>query len=86
MRNAGISSHGPFLFLRVFLAVSFILLLSHQAALHSALAANGIADGETVSIETVTIEGLLHTKPETILRLLPRSVPAEFTRAGGRGV
>lgn len=81
MRNAGISSRGPSLFLRVFLAVSVILLLSHQAALHSALAANGIADGETVSIETVTIEGLLHTKPETILRLLPRSVPAEFTRA-----
>ena len=47
----------------------------------SALAAKGIAEGETVSIEAVHIEGLIHTEQETILRLLPRSLPAEFTRA-----
>lgn len=57
------------------------LVLSHQAAVSAALAANGITDGETVTIETVRIEGLIHTKQETILRLLSRSVPGAFTQA-----
>jgi len=66
---------------RLFLAFCLVFALSHPAEINSALAANGITDGETVSIETVQIEGLIHTKQETILRLLPRSLPAEFTRA-----
>ncbi|MDZ4733570.1 MAG: hypothetical protein SGJ16_08285 [Nitrospirota bacterium] len=67
--------------LPLFLAACLVLALGHQVALSSALAANGIADGETVRIDTVHIEGLIHTEQATILRLLPRSVPAEFTRA-----
>jgi hypothetical protein len=63
------------------LAVCFGLALTQIGAVTAALAANGMAEGETVSIETVQIEGLIYTKPETIVRLLPRSLPAEFTRA-----
>ena len=74
-----VSSSSPILF-RLFPAACLVLALSHPAAVNSALAANGIVDGETVSIETVQIEGLIHTKQETILRLLPRSLPAEFSR------
>jgi len=66
---------------RLVLAACFVLALSYQAAVSSALAANGIVDGETVRIDTVHIKGLIHTEQETILRLLPRSLPAEFTKA-----
>jgi outer membrane protein assembly factor BamA len=37
-------------------------------------------DSEIVRIEDICVEGLIHTKPETIVRLLPRSVPGPFTR------
>ena len=63
------------------LAVCFGLVLTQIGAVTAALAANGMAEGETVSVESVQIEGLIHTKQETIIRLLPRSLPAEFTRA-----
>jgi outer membrane protein assembly factor BamA len=74
-------SNGPHFFFRLFLTACLLLALSHRATISSALAANGFTDGETVSIERVQIEGLVHTKQETILRLLPRSLPAEFTQA-----
>jgi hypothetical protein len=80
MRYNYIISSGLNKLFRLILAACLILALSHQAGVRSALAANGIADVETVRIDTVHIEGLLHTKQETILRLLPRSLPAEFTR------
>lgn len=66
---------------RLFLATVLGLALSHQAAAGAALAANGSEDGETVTIEAVRIEGLIHTKQETILRLLSRTVPSTFTQA-----
>ena len=81
MRYSYIISSGPHMLFRLFLAACLVLALSHQAAVSSALAANGVADGETVRIDMVHIEGLIHTEQETILRLLPRSLPAEFTRA-----
>ena len=81
MRYSYIISSGPHFLFRLFLAVCLILALSHQAVVSSALAANGIAEGETVQIDTVHVEGLIHTEQETIIRLLPRSLPAEFTRA-----
>ena len=81
MRYIYIISSGLHFLFRLFLTTCLALALSHQATVGSALAANGITDGETVSIETVQIEGLIHTKQETIIRLLPRSLPAEFTRA-----
>lgn len=75
-----ISSRSPILF-RLLLSAWIVLAPTHQAIVGSALAANGIMDGETVWIDTVHIEGLIHTKQETIVRLLPRSLPAEFNRA-----
>ncbi len=81
MRHVHInSSSSPILF-QPFLIACVILVLFHPATVGFALAANGIADGETVWIDAVHIEGLIHTKPETIVRLLPRSLPGEFTRA-----
>lgn len=80
MRHICIVSSGPHILFQLFLASCLALALSHPAAISSALAANGIADGETVWIDAVHIEGLIHTKQETILRLLPRPLPAEFTR------
>lgn len=41
------------------------------------LASNGV--GESVRIDAVDIDGLISTKPDTILGLLPRPVPALFT-------
>jgi len=65
---------------RFILALGIIFALNYPAVF-SALAAQGIAEGETASIKAVHIEGLIHTKQETILRLLPRPLPAEFTGA-----
>lgn len=81
MRRVYIVSSGPHILFQLFLAVCLVFVLSHPAAVNSALAANGIADGETVWIDAVHVEGLIHTKQETIVRLLPRSLPADFTRA-----
>lgn len=81
MRYNYILSSGPHMLFRLLLTICLAFALSDPAAVTSALATNGIADGETVSIDTVQIEGLIHTQQETILRLLPRSLPAEFTRA-----
>ena len=81
MRHVYILSSRSPIFFRLFLIACIVLALTHQAIVWSALAANGIMDGETVWIDTIHIEGLIHTKPETIVRLLPRSLPAEFTRA-----
>ena len=80
MGDGYIISSGSSILVRLFLAFCVVFVFSHPAAVTSALAANGIADGEPVSIETVQVEGLIHTRKETILRLLPRSLPAEFTR------
>ncbi|MDP3091086.1 MAG: hypothetical protein Q8N04_10425 [Nitrospira sp.] len=59
--------------------MGLIYTLNHPAVFDVALAAQGITEGETASIDAVHIEGLIHTKQETILRLLPRPLPAEFT-------
>ena len=81
MQYSYIISSGPHTLFRLFLAACLVLALSHQAAVSSALAANGIAENETVSIDAIQVEGLIHTRQETIIRLLPRPLPAEFTRA-----
>jgi hypothetical protein len=81
MQHVNIVSRCLSMLAQLVLAVCFGLAHTQIGAVTAALAANGIADGETVWIDTVHIEGLIHTKQETIIRLLPRSVPAEFTRA-----
>ena len=65
---------------RLLLTVCLIPVFSDWTAVPPALAANGIVDGETFWINAVHIEGLIHTKQETITRLLPQPLPAEFTR------
>ncbi len=62
------------------LCLALALVLAFTAPASRALSADGIMDGEAVRIEDVRVEGLIHTKPETIVRLLPRSVPGPFTR------
>ncbi len=81
MRHVYIVSGGPHILFRFIPAFSLAFMLAHATPLPCALAANGIVDGETVQIDAVRIEGLIHTKQETIIRLLPRPVPAQFTRA-----
>jgi outer membrane protein assembly factor BamA len=65
--------------LSVFLAWCLIVLSVHEGSI--ATAADGLADAGTVFVETVDTSGLIHTKPETLVRLLPRSLPASFTKA-----
>jgi hypothetical protein len=81
MRPVYIVSSSSHILFRLSLACCLIFALSHLAVFSIAMAANGIADDETVWIDAVRIEGLIHTKQETIVRLLPRSLPTEFTRA-----
>ena len=81
MRHAYTRSRFLYLRARLFLAVSFICALDYSTVCTTPLAAQDLAESETVSIGTVHIEGLIHTQQETIIRLLPRPVPAEFTRA-----
>ena len=80
MRHACILSRFIDIRPRIFLALALIVTLNHLAVFSVALAAQGITDGETVSISAVHIEGLVHTEQSTILRLLPRPLPAEFAQ------
>lgn len=66
---------------RFWLALSLIWTLNYLTVFNVALAAQDTANDDIVSITTVQIEGLVHTEQATILRLLPRPLPAEFTRA-----
>lgn len=79
MRHACILSRFIDIRAQIFLALALIVTLNHLAVFSVVLAAQGIAEGETVSISAVHIEGLVHTEQGTILRLLPRPLPAEFT-------
>jgi outer membrane protein assembly factor BamA len=81
MQHVYVALSGSHILHRLLLTVCLVLGINHWAALSSALAANGIAAGETVWIDAVYIEGLLHTKQNTITRLLPRPLPGEFTQA-----
>jgi len=65
--------------LSVCVACCLIVLSVHEGSV--ATAADGLADAGTVFVETVDISGLIHTKPETLVRLLPRPLPASFTKA-----
>lgn len=71
---------GSHAFIRMGITTFLTLVLAQPAPSPSALAANGIANGETVRIDALRIDGLVHTNPDTITRLLPRALPAEFTR------
>ncbi len=57
-----------------------VVTFSPTAARH-AYAANGLDQRETVRIERVEVKGLGRTKEETIIRLLPRAIPTEFSHA-----
>lgn len=81
MRHESLVSRGPCLLVQLCLIACVILVPSLPATVSCALAANGIADGETAWIETLQIEGLIHTKHDTISRLLPRPLPGDFARS-----
>lgn len=81
MLHVHIVSSSSYIRFRLPLVLCLVFALCHPAPVTVALAANGIAEDESVWIVALQIEGLIHTKQETIIRLLPRSLPAEFTRA-----
>ena len=61
--------------------ISGIIVVSQFLAIETLRAATGLADNDPIRIEQIQIDGLIHTKQETITRLLPRSLPSEFTSA-----
>jgi hypothetical protein len=67
--------------IRVGLITAIIFVLSQSLAIEAMQAATGLADSDPMRIEQIYVDGLIQTKQETITRLLPRSLPAEFTRA-----
>ncbi|MDF0642978.1 MAG: hypothetical protein P0111_03030 [Nitrospira sp.] len=79
MQHVFVTHYGVSVFLRVFVTLCAGWTFTHSFAC-CAFAANRIAEGETIWITTIHLEGLLHTKPETVERLLPRPVPAEFSQ------
>ena len=81
MRHFDSVSNGPCSLVPLFLTLCLGLAAGHAASVPAVLAANGIPDDKPILIGTVHIEGTIHTKRETIVRLLPRPVPADFTRA-----
>lgn len=80
MQDGSILSCFSSTFVRLTLTTCLFLTLNDHVAARSALAATGIADDEAVLIDEVRIDGLVHTTQDTLIRLLPRSLPAEFTR------
>jgi outer membrane protein assembly factor BamA len=44
------------------------------------VAAQSTEERETVIVDTIHVDGLIYTRPEVIVRLLPRAVPGTFTR------
>jgi len=80
MRHVYVTRDGLSAFFGMLVTVCVGWAVTHPFA-YSAFAANDIPAGETARITSMRIEGLIHTKPETIERLLPRPLPAEFTRA-----
>ena len=47
----------------------------------TAIAAEGLAESRTILVETAHVQGLVHTTEDTILKLLPRPMPAAYNRA-----
>ena len=81
MQYSSVRSYASSTFFRLILATCFVVAVNGHVAARSALAATGIAEDETVLIDVIQIEGLVHTTQDTLFRLLPRSLPAEFTKA-----
>lgn len=67
--------HSVILYSAVGVACSFTLSIPH------ARAADGLDQLESIHLEQIQISGLGRTKEDTILRLLPRQVPADYSRA-----
>ena len=81
MQYGSIRSYAASTCCRLILAIGLLFTVNDPVAARSALAATGIAEDETVLIDVIQIEGLVHTTQDTLFRLLPRSLPAEFTGA-----
>ncbi len=81
MRHESIVSRGPCLLVQLCLTACVTLAPSLPTTVSCVLAANGMADGEPAWLDTMQIEGLIHTKHDTVSRLLSRPFPGEFTRS-----
>ncbi|MDP9132880.1 MAG: hypothetical protein M3M98_07090, partial [Nitrospirota bacterium] len=66
---------------RPFILSCAMVIIIHAAMAYPAVAAETVAEEGAISITTLEIRGLVHTKEDTIQRLLPRPIPAQFTRA-----
>ncbi|ULA63314.1 MAG: POTRA domain-containing protein [Nitrospira sp.] len=65
----------------LFPLLSLVCALTVLTVSTTALAAQDVAESDPLTIDTASIDGLIHTKQETILRLLPRPLPADYTPA-----
>ena len=81
MRIRSIIARSLFGAVRLWLLTGIIHLLGQFLATESLRAATGLGESDPVRIEQIYVDGLIHTKRDTITRLLPRSLPADFTRA-----
>ncbi len=81
MRRHFIIARNLFVFFQRCLTASVIITLSQFLSVGTLRAATGLADSDPMRIEQIYVDGLIHTKQDTITRLLPRPLPAEFTRA-----
>ena len=57
-----------------------MVITIHAVMAHPAVAAETVAENRGIFIHTLEISGVRHTKEDTIQRLLPRPIPAQFTR------
>ncbi len=67
------------LFLPVILSCAMVITI-HAVMAHPAVAAETVAENRGIFIHTLEISGARHTKEDTIQRLLPQPIPAQFTR------
>ena len=81
MRHRSVLPSSVSAVIRVGLICGIIHVQGQFIAIETTLAATGLRDSEPMRIEQIYIDGLIHTKSDTITRLLPRALPAEFTRA-----
>lgn len=60
---------------------SCFVMLSLVASVPGVRGETGLSAEDVIQIDRVVIEGTIHTRDTTLIRLLPRSVPDHFTRA-----
>ncbi|WHZ24521.1 MAG: hypothetical protein OJF47_003633 [Nitrospira sp.] len=80
MWRIAFSHHAQFLCRRLMIA-GIVMTLLEGLTVYSAYAAQNDERPSTVTVLSLSIQGLVRTNDETIRRLLPRQIPAQFTPA-----